>query len=103
MVRIHPPQLENMRSNIRDMHVEYDRLEADLEENLTEGEFYFWTQQKRAQNLAHREMGHQQFCLTCRNCLCNKPKRFECICSAGKIWVTPYKIRRRPVYRGQWG
>ena len=79
------------------MRVEYDHLSADLGEGLTEGEYYFWQQQKRKQNLAHRAMGHPRFCDSCRNCLCDDPKRFRCICASGKIWVTPYRIRPKGV------
>jgi hypothetical protein len=81
---------------ISQMHVQHDERVEDLGEGLTDGEYFFWQEQKRNENLSHRGRGHTFFCPACKNCLCDDPsKRFKCICASGKIWATPYRIRMR--------
>lgn len=81
---------------IRDVRVQYDNLTEDMGEGLTSGEYFFWQTQKRNENLRHRYGGHDRFCPTCHNCLCGEPdKRFKCVCGEGKVWISPYRLRRR--------
>lgn len=82
---------------------QFDNLTLDLGDNLTEGELYFWAGQKRAENLFHMRLGHVTkygFCRKCGNCLCGNLnftplKSFRCLCIFGKVYATPYKVRKQ--------
>ena len=75
---------------------QFDNRTEDMGEGLTDGEYFFWQTAKRNENLVHRDRGHTQFCQTCFNCKCGEPdKRFKCVCGEGKVWLTPYRLRKR--------
>lgn len=66
-----------------------------LGEGLTEAELYHWAAIKRNENRQHRDLGHDKlygWCRECDNCLCGW-SRFSCRCTAGRVTVTPYRIR----------
>ena len=71
--------------------------------DITEGELYFWANQKREENLIHIRYGHDRkygLCPSCGNCLCGNLnftplKSFRCLCAFGKTMVTPHKVRSR--------
>lgn len=85
----------------------WDGMTADLGDNLTEGELYFWSIDRARQNRAHLDQfpHHQRiWCNKCNNCTCDKAglgaqvlgfTQFRCICASGYRMVTPYKLRRR--------
>jgi hypothetical protein len=77
---------------------DYDHLtgaDNQLGEGLTEAELYFWAAIKKSENREHRELGHDKtygWCRECDNCRCGW-SRFACRCSAGRVTLTPYRIR----------
>lgn len=73
----------------------------DLGGGLTEEELYFWALRKRRQNLEHYKRATEAHppCPTCKNCLCGRKlpddQGFRCVCGAGLIFITPYRLRLR--------
>jgi len=69
----------------------YEGLDEDLGQGMTEAELYFWATEKRKEGLLHRSRGHENFCQSCKACLCGS-FRWKCICASGRKYVTPYRI-----------